>query len=468
MTSAPVTEVQPVVLTAHPLQRVGAFAVASLAGKRHPDDVADGDLELVVEEMRRDLLRTAGLEDSKQAGGFWLGASYLLWPNSKINPTKRKRQTPAERREEIGEWRALPAAEAVIDAPCALCGRPACGFFGKVDVPLGESALYRNTTARGQDGLPLCRGCLVCFHALPYGCAIAKGKANALHSWDDRFLSKTVRQQVHRTRQDAAVAAGRFGANRPYAREVAALAELRGYDDRLAEGLELMVFSNSNKEQTLDVHPLEQPLAEWLRSVPYRGQFGRGWTYLVRAHTRKTVPGWSLLARSLFASPSRVIGTATGYLTGLAEELSLPPGETSELGDLCWSYAIEVLGMKEADATDINRLAADIAEVVDIGDATRLKGFVQANRKMSDLRKWLRKEAVARTLSTGRSEPFITDRQWRLLFDSGDDGFLHRDLLLIRTLMDLQARDPKWRSDDPEVRTDLEDMLDQDDPEEGL
>lgn len=39
-----------------------------------------------------------------------------------------------------------------------MCGRAACGFYGKVDVPLGVSTAHRNTTARGHEGLALCRG----------------------------------------------------------------------------------------------------------------------------------------------------------------------------------------------------------------------------------------------------------------------------------------------------------------------
>lgn len=445
-----------VVLTSHPLQRVGAYALARLAKKRAPAEIDEDALRWVVESvMRRDLLRTAVLDDAKAPGGFWLGVSYLLWPNSPINPTSRKKQSVAERREKITEWRRLPDAGDVIEAPCVLCGRPGRGFYGKVDVPLGASVAHRNTTVRGHDGLALCRTCLASFHALPYACAISGGRAAALHSWDDEFLRRTTSVQVRRTRRDADIASGTSGADRPYARQVAAVQRIRGYDERLTSGVDLIVFSNSNKEQVYDRHAMEQPLAEWLRRVSTAG----GWRYLVRAHSRPKMPGSSALAKNLFDSPTYAPRVAVDYFIRLIEDLGVPPAETPELGELCSSYLEKVLDVKEHNAAEIGKLAAGIAEAIDGPDNGELKRFVVANRKIGELRKWLRRKAIDRTLTTKIRDPFITDRQWQLLFDSADEGYLHRDLLLIRTLMEVHARDPKWREDDPETRNDLDDEL---------
>lgn len=171
---------RPVTLTPHPLQRVGAFALAGLAGVQHPDQIGETELGNAVSVMHSDLDLTADAVDSKGPNGFWLGASYLFWPNSRVpNTTNRKKLTVPERRELLRQWRTLPGPAETIGVPCALCGRGACGFYGKVDVALGVSVNYRNTTPRGHEGLALCRGCLASFHALPYGCAIAKGRAAA-------------------------------------------------------------------------------------------------------------------------------------------------------------------------------------------------------------------------------------------------------------------------------------------------
>jgi hypothetical protein len=450
---------EPVRLTPHPLQRVAAFALARLAGVKSPDEVGEPELAHAVQVMHDDLRDTTDLPDSKAPGGFWLSASYLFWPNSKLNTTNRKKLSPTERRELLREWRTLPGPGDTIGVPCSLCGRAACGFYGKVDVPLGASVNYRNTTPRGHDGLALCRGCLASFHALPYGCAITGGRAAVLHSWDNRFLQGVVRRQTDLTRQDATVAAGRFGARRPYARQVAALERIRDYDERLTAGVDLMVFSNSNKEQTLDIHAMSQPLAEWVRVIRHRPDMTAGWLYLVRSHHGQKVPGWSALARNLFGQPRRVVTVAAAYLTGKATELHVPPGEATGLGIVCRDYAIEVLEMQKSDADEIRLLAENVAREAG-QDESGFKKFVVATRQTSDLKKWLRAKAINQVRYSQAPEAFVTERQWRLLFDSGDDGFLNRDLLLICALEAVQKLDPKWRTDDPGRRSDLDDNLD--------
>lgn len=444
-------------LTAHPLQRVGAFALATLAGKRHPGELSLDDLGAAVEVMRADLEPTVTLADATAPGGFWLGASYMFWPNSAMNPTNRKKLSVAERRERLREWRCAPEADHGIDVPCALCGAGALGFFGKVDVPLGASVQYLNTTARGHEGLALCWGCLASFHALPYGCAVTGGRATALHSWDEAFLQRTVRRQARLMRAKPQVAAGAFGSGRPYARQVAGLARLRSYDERLTAGVELVVFTNSNKEQTLDTYGLEQDLAEWLRRVFH--QQDPGWRFLVRAHHKEKVPGLSWLARCLFANPPGVVGTSAAYLRNLVINTGVLPGEVPALGALCSSYMSGVLGMDENNAKEIRKLAETIADTAN-RDKAEVKQFVFATRAPRELKRWLRRQAVDRTLTTSITDPFVTDRQWELLFDSGTDSYALRELLLIRTLMEVQNRAPDWRTDDPALRGELDDEFD--------
>jgi len=141
-------------------------------------------------------------------------------------PTAREQEQWDKLRHELAACEDVGPGLHDLQHGTALCGREACGFCGKVDVPLGASVNYRNTTPRRHHGLALCLGCLASFHALPYGCAIAGGRAAVLHSWDDQFLQRVVGRQVHRMRQNAGVASGGFGDRRPYARQVAALGRI--------------------------------------------------------------------------------------------------------------------------------------------------------------------------------------------------------------------------------------------------
>jgi hypothetical protein len=465
MTADAEPEQGPVELTAHPLQRVGAFALAELAGVRDPKKIDEAGLLSAVNLMHDHLKATTGLDDSKGPGGFWLGASYLFWPNSALNPTSRGKLSVQERNERLRDWRTLPDPDQTIDVPCTLCGRAACKFYGKVDVPLAASTAHRNTTARGHDGLALCRGCLACFHALPYGCAISGGRAAVLHSWDNQFLRAVVAERVRLMRRNTDVAAGAFGVKRPYARQVAALLQVRDYDRELTAGVELFVFSNSNKEQTLDLHQMAQPLAEWLRRVRYDPRYANGWRYLNRAHATAKVPGQSMLARNLFDRPGQVISTSVSYLREHAGGLGVPPGETPDLGALCSDYAIKVLNVNESDNTQIRGVAVAIAARVS-EDESEFKKFAVASRSRRDLQGWLRRQAVDHVRYSKEPDPFITERQWLLLFDSADQ-FLHRDLLLIAVLGEVHRLDPKWRRDDPDARKEADDDLDKDKDEEG-
>jgi hypothetical protein len=453
----------PVELTAHPLQRIGAFALAALAGVRDPGQIEEAALRAAAGLMHDDLRATTGLEDSKGPGGFWLGASYLFWPNSALNPTSRGKLSVRERNERLRDWRTLPDPDQTIGVPCTLCGRAACKFYGKVDVPLAASTAHRNTTARAHEGMALCRGCLASFHALPYGCAISGGRAAVVHSWDDDFLRAAVAEQVRQMRLKTDVAAGAFGIKRPYARQVAALYQIRGYDRELTAGVELFVFSNSNKEQTLDLHQMAQPLAEWLRRIRYDPRYATGWRYLNRAHASSKVPGRSMLARNLFDRPRQVISAAVRYLGEHADGLGVPPGEIPDLGALCSDYAIKVLDVNESDNAQLRGVAVAIAARVS-EDESQFGKFAVKSRTRRDLQGWLRRQAVDHVRYSKEPGPFITERQWLLLFDSADQ-YLHRDLLLIAVLEEVHKLDPKWRRDDPDARKEADDDLDTKDEE---
>ncbi|MBB6174932.1 hypothetical protein HNR23_004992 [Nocardiopsis mwathae] len=447
------------------MQRIGAFALTSLAHQRsvrtkhlkHPEQLTPDELRAANENMTADLERTTRVADSKAPGGFWLGVSYLFWPNCPINTTNRKSLVGAQLQEKLHEWRRIPERDVPIGAHCVLCDHAACGYFGKTGVPLAESASYRNTTIPGHDGMALCRGCLLSLYALPYGCEIGGGRATALHSWDDDFLRAVTTFQVRRTRKRALTP---FSGTTmyAYARQLAGLSRLRGYEETVTEGVELLVFTNSNKEQDLRSHTMNQPSSEWIRTLT-RKQTG----LLGRAHRWEKVPGRSVLARNLFDYPDRVLQTTARHLMACADDSGMPPASTPELAEVCSSYAEKVLMVPDADLRHIDGLAQRIAHHVNrADDNTEFKKFLQARRKLSTLRTWLQNQAIHRTLRTDEAEPFITEYQWRLLFDADDQVFFHRDLLVIGVLNHLHELDPKWRAAEPEPLADEDHLLDDD------
>ncbi|MFF3932831.1 hypothetical protein [Streptomyces hirsutus] len=427
-----------VLLTPSPLQRVGAFALASLARVSHPDQLTADSFTAAVATMTRHLLATADVAKAADLGGFWLGASYMLWPNSKINPTARGKQSPAQRRELITEWRALPDPAVWPAAPCAYCDRPACKWFGKVDIPLGVSVEHRNTTAPGHEGTPLCYPCVASLWAFPYGASLSGGRAAAIHSWDDAFLAPMTRLAVKRTLAKAQAPPVKTKGDPPwYARELAVLEAVRSYDQRIHCGVELIVLSNSNKEQLLRVQEMGQPIAEWLRSTTARTDRRAGYRTLVAAQASKDASGEAFLAKRAFDDPAAILHRTTAYLLGRVSAKRVLPAEASGLAPLVYSYCIEVLNMDEKDVARIKDLAARLAAL--LGQDSRpgpFGGFMRANAKGGDLYGWFRSQSVQWLLKTrpaGMPRTLLPVEEYRLLFDD-ERAWSHRRLLVFAVM----------------------------------
>ncbi|WP_040793214.1 hypothetical protein [Nocardia paucivorans] len=450
-------------LTPHPLQRVGAHALLGLAGltgtQRHPESLTDAEFKAAWDKMTEDVVATAWLEDTKAPRAFWLAASYLFWPNSKMNTTNRRSLTEQQRMELIRSWRKMPESvpSGLSGVPCTLCAQMACGFYGKVDVPLAASVEHRNSTVPGHEGLALCRGCLASFYAMPYGCSIRGGKASALHSWDDAALAKFTARQVRLTRNRINLESISASEQR-YSRETEALRALRSYEDRLCDGVELYVFSNSNKQQTLDVYGVEQPLAEWLRSTLHSPVLKAGFRYLTRAHYSPKVPGSVLLAYHVFRYPHRVPITAVDFLSRLTAELGAPPPETEALAQVHRSFIKEVLGVAQRDIDQItglgNKIGALLRKNPQRGTLTEFK---HAQSDAGQLQAWLKRQATRWTLDPKATEPLVTTEQWRLLFEPGDRVRFNRDLLFVAVLEDLTRH--QWLAGIPEDRDEQDDDI---------
>lgn len=438
------------VLTPHPLQRVGAFALARLSGAGHPDQVTPEGFDRATERMTRDAARSALVVfegGTKAPDGFWLKCSLSFFPNSKMNHPSNGRRTADEISGAVEEWRRMPAPESWPDAPCVLCGRPAVRYFGKVDVPLIESHIYRNTTPRGHEGTALCWPCVCSFYALPYGCRLTGGPSVVLHSWDDGFLRETVGHRLSGNRR--ILATGRDTAGQLLAREVVALDALRRYEERLHAGVELLVVSNDGRGGSLDLFSMEQPLAEWLRGQAH----GRAYGALLRAHHSEKVPGRVGLVRNAFREPARIIRACARYLAGPAADQGALGPEAPALAALTYSFVVEVMGMEQKDLAEIRATAGRLAALLATEErGGKLNAFYAKFRGNRQLRAWLQREAVYWALQPAETDggPLVTTRGYELLFspDSDNRAWFHRELLLIAVLENLYERG--WRPVDAE------------------
>nr|ATN28230.1 hypothetical protein [Streptomyces virginiae] len=439
------------VLTAHPLQRVGAYALAALAGDVAPEDLAPVGFVRAVEQVTQHAVAAALVRDSQGASGFWLKVSYSFFPNSPMNHPGNGKKSDDCVRAAIEAWRRLPDPETWPDAGCVLCGRRAVGFFGKVDVALAESEAYRNSVPRGHEGMALCHPCRASFHALPYGCQLTGGSSIALHSWDERFLKRAVTRQVERNLPLAET--GDPGRRQADVREVVALTALRRYSERVAGGAELLVFNNNNRGQLLEQHGLEQSLAEWLRRTSRDPGLRRGFTALLQAHATKADPGVVALSRNAFRDPGRILGSGVRHVGRLVSDGSPDRERVADLVALLYSFAIEVMLMNEKDLSEIRATAGRIAQLLSLeSSGGRLRQFRALLKDSPRLRRWLTDQGVRRAIRPpdGSVGPLVTERGFTLLFDPGSDNpaWFHRDLLLVGVLEELSRLG--WQAGDVE------------------
>ncbi|MCX4825996.1 hypothetical protein OG883_40685 [Streptomyces sp. NBC_01142] len=428
------------VLTAHPLQRIGAYALAALVDCDRPEDLAPEDFNDAVEQIDGHAIQAALLRDSKAINGFWLKCSLSLFPNSPMNHNSNGRKSDDAIRERIRTWHALADPATWPGVSCVLCGRPAVDFFGHRDVVLAESVSYRNTTPRGHEGMALCRPCHVCFYALPYGSHLTGGSSVAVHSWDERFLRRAVTRQVDRSLRIAET--GDPSRRQTDVREVVALTSLRRYGERVTDGVDLLVYNNFNGKPSLEAHSLEQPLAEWLRMTSRAPKLRRGFTALLLAHATKTDAGVVALARNAFRDPARILGRGVRYLGGLVTTTAPDRERVADLAALLYSFTTEVTLMNEKDLSEIRLTAGRIARLLsEETSGGKLRRFRADLKDSPKLRSWLTSHGVQWAIKPpkGSEGPLATERAFTLLFAPGADNpaWFHRDLLLVGVLEEL-------------------------------
>jgi hypothetical protein len=450
-------------LTSHPLQRAGAYAIGTLAKASHPETVSGEQFNDVVQLMTRDLIAASRIAKGS-AGWYLMGVSYTLWPNCALH--YKSKRTP----DGITAWRTAPPADTWPNVPCWLCGRPACAWYGNVDIPLGASVEHRNTTAPDHQGTPLCFPCVTSFHALPYAFAAGGGLLQGVHSWDEKFMARATRSAVPANRRSMAVRADLKRGGGAFAVEFAALKALRWWDRRVTAGVQAIQFSNSTRDMKFNVEEMDQPLAEWLRSTASDPERRLGFRYLARSQASAKVPGLRMLAWRAFNRPAQIPSRATGWLRDQIAETGRIPAAVPQLAPLVRSYLTEVLHMLEKDVGHVTTVARRIADVVTATDDKRLKRFVVATRRPNDLKGWLRSEIADWTKkrpSDASNDPFITVPQWRVLFDSGNASWSARELLFVAVFEELCSRGASLAAtDDTTTDADFTTLDDNDQEEE--
>ena len=156
MNSAPPADQAGLVLrlTAHPLQRCGARAVAALAGCAGPAEVADPDLDSVAGRLADDMARAAVAAKGSAAYDWWK-VLFALYPNSPPTHSSRSKD-PAVLRPKFAALFG-PDKPGSAAKPCVFCGQLAAAVWGKDRLPMFDSTKALNSLppqTLGSPGLP--------------------------------------------------------------------------------------------------------------------------------------------------------------------------------------------------------------------------------------------------------------------------------------------------------------------------
>ncbi|SFD70296.1 CRISPR-associated protein Cst1 [Streptomyces aidingensis] len=359
----------PLILTSHPLQRAGAWAVAVMASRPSPQEVSTDDLDGVASRLVEDV--TAAAVAAKETAAYdWWKVLFALYPNSKATHSKRPRDRAALR-ESMAELFAADPAGAVT-RPCTFCGMPASAVWTKSNLPMFDTNKALNTLPPGVPGWPVCRGCRICAWALPYAAWVTAGSATVLTCERDEAEASFARRNVLRARR--VMQLGFDGLPVGARAELVAARALRALPPRLPAGTTLWSFKNDNQEPWLRVTRTRRAVPVFLAAVTGSAELRRGWRLLERSLTYRdrsgqvTVSGPDEAARLLFEAED---GRSRSLLMQLhrllsSEDRSWRAVDRASLTRLAFTYAKDVLGM----TTDLEPVAELIADWIEHGSGS--------------------------------------------------------------------------------------------------
>jgi hypothetical protein len=455
--TATVAAISPLWLTPHPLQRVGACAVACLAGRAEVDAVTGADLDMVSAAVQRDAVAAARAH-KEGPGSFWQRVLGAVFPNSPAtHPGRARRDVAAE----LTAFLDRPATPGMAGFPCVLCARPADQLVGKHQFPLVASVLYRNTTAPGVPGWPLCWPCLLCGWALPYGATYLRGQLVVFDASDRQLLGYLTGRAVQENRRYVSVdqVAAPTRSERP---TTVAFRALREYRETPQSGVRMLVFRNDNRGARLRSHRIGQRRCAFLVGLDARDRAaGLGLRSVCRAFDVHGPDGTirrlgeDLVATSLLEQPEpRFLSDAHRALLAILTSESKTDAPAT-IPALARRYAKEVLNVSTVDSGRIEQLSQRVAALIGNGEVRGpLHEFTQASRSPRKLNSWFRRRAVDRLITDPQADPLLEPADYQLLFQDGADGFVARDLLFFAVIAGLHERG--WgRSLDAATRAEL-------------
>lgn len=421
-----------ITLTSHPIQRAGAFAVAHLADKNHPNDLTAIDIEKVLDILEKDWYKAVrGEEKANDPRGsfFWYKMALNFFPNSTFQqPSTRAAQDDVVL-SKLTAHRQIANSPANPHIPCILCGEASIGNFGRNHIPLGPPMDNYAFSLQGTYGWSMCKGCLISMWATPYAVEQPGGDAVLLHSYNDKFLSLSVGVRVKETR--SIIASGKHGPDQKSKiyRELLLVDILRNMLDPEALknlDVEVLIFGNGNQGAKLLIQELENPILRWIGSYmnttnsyykttlkTFRVKDKRSEVMFIRDVLRSPSPA-QLFRRAISISVKEaergiIVSDVPAYLKSF-QTYSKHHNQTTHGGK-----------MKQTDYQELDQLATQVSKYLIAKDhAPDLKKFFQAAKKLNTLKTWFEERTFSSLLGQEGENVTLPPNMYLLLFTHED------------------------------------------------
>lgn len=427
----------PLDMTAHPLQRCGAWAVAVLAGRAEPRDVTPEDLDRVVDRLVEEITAVSCLPENPD----WWKVLFALYPNAK--PTHSTRAKDADVLRPLVAALFAPDVPGADARPCTFCSAPTNVLWSKSGMPLYDRASVVNTRPPGAEGWPVCRGCRVSLWALPYGAWVTAGSATVVMCANPKVERRFVMRNVTRAARIQQV--GFDGVPAGASAEAVTLAALRAHAADAPVDAVLWMFKNDNEKPWLKVSTTRRAVGRLLARIETEPAARRGWHRLRRrlSHPDKDPGGYTAIAKTLFADEQ---GSVDRLLRALWHEFGDPPADidaTDGWRRLARLYQEEMYAMDVARLEPARRVVVDWI-MAESNPRGRFNEYVKAAGSGYALHRLLM-EASARLLRDGRQPADISGIAPTLL-STGPDGWRWRAQLFFEVVADLvEAKAPIGR-----------------------
>lgn len=455
--------------TGHPLIDVGTAAITALRGRHRVADVSKDDLRA-----------TAAFLDTQYSQEPFRTVIYSTFPNSayiNANMSEESRQRSKE------QYLYSFERAAVVDLPCALCGRPGSTMVFREYLPLVSARGDINFGPGGRPGVPLCGVCLLCIQALPVGCDRCEGRLLLAHSDDNDLTFQLTRACVQANLRALSLTStgdpGSGGLERKYPRTLL-LQRLLRVGQRRSETAEdgrhpsLTAYHLTNYGTGADVRMYVLPsrvldfvqASQWANYKPaWQAIASRSWVVPeARTARRKEASSPSPPTPTVEPEPGSARNSLYDAIFSLPDEASrfvrrfllrrgrdASEGVAVSIDLLSWPlttlFLEIVLDMEKERIARIRQLGDRLARLVDAQNDRQLFRDFYRLQDYHQLRNVLIKAELA---AVRRSDaPVITFDDFISIFEDSEDfprldWRLARDLVLIRLLE--QLREQQWFS----------------------